>query len=142
MVFGGHHGGQKAVTVTLTVMMDACVNVVCQFFLQGTYEHLFRRLSAFWSSDFVHKTFQVLLSSHLQNEHLHACWGLIKARCAIKGESIRKWSMCKPWEKTAEMVGAHGSQCPSIIHNSRAPMGKQLVVSIRTNELPPAHPTS
>jgi hypothetical protein len=39
----------------------------------------FRRLSTFLSSDFVHKTFQVLLSSRLQNQHAHARWRLIHA---------------------------------------------------------------
>ena len=74
------------------VMVDAVVDVlcassrcvVCVLLLavceRGTYLGVCQHFCGqILSSDFVHKTFLVLLTSRLQNQHAYARWGLINA---------------------------------------------------------------
>jgi hypothetical protein len=63
---------------------QSCRPIVCSLALHCMMRYIFRRLSPFFVHRFCEqivstKTFQVLLTSRLQNQHAHACYGLINA---------------------------------------------------------------
>ena len=68
-----------------SVALHACnqvavTYVVLHFLQRGTYLGVCQHFCGqILSSDFVHKTFLVLLTSRLQNQHACARWGLINA---------------------------------------------------------------